>query len=133
MTVMTTEQGIPELIFVGGLAGFPGVERFALVEVPDSALFRLRSIDESDLEFVVVPPALLFPSYEPEIDDVSAERLGLRTADDALLLVVLTLPRDGGVPTANLLAPIVVNRRTRTAAQVVLDSGPHSLREPLPI
>ena len=123
--------GVPELAIRGGLAGFPDAERFALVEVPEaSPLFLLRSLDQPGLEFVVVPPAVFFPDYAPEVDDASAARLGLTDAEDALLLVVLTV-NDAGA-TANLLAPIIVNQRTRAAGQVLLH-GDWPLRAALPI
>ena len=125
------ETRMPQLTFAGGLAGFPGAERFALVEVEGGhRLFRLCSLDVAGLEFVVAPPAVLFPDYAPEVDDACAARLGLDDADDALLLVILTLGSGAGEATANLLAPIVLNRRDGRAAQVVLQ-GDHCLRAPL--
>jgi len=131
VTAVLTETRLPELTFEGGIAGFPGSERFALVEVPECGpLFRLTSLDEPDLEFVVAPPAVFFPDYAPEIDDTAADRLELSDAADALLLVVLTLGADVSRATANLLAPVVVNQRTGRAAQVVAQ-GDHSLRAPL--
>jgi flagellar assembly factor FliW len=131
LTAVLPEIALPELSMSGGMAGFPDAERYALVEVPEaSPLFLLRSLDEPGLEFVVVPPAVFFPDYAPEVDDASAVRLGLTDAADALLLVVLTV-NDAGA-TANLLAPIIVNQRTRAAGQVVLH-GDWPLRAPLPI
>jgi flagellar assembly factor FliW len=120
MTALMIEPELVELTVSGGLAGFPLSDRYALVEVPASPLFLLRSLDVAGLEFVVVPPAVFFPGYAPEIDDASAARLGLDDAEDALLLVVLTVTDDVRTTTANLLAPVVLNQRTRVAAQVVL-------------
>ena len=136
MTAVLTESSVPqtavpELRFAGGLAGFPDSERYALVELPEAApLFLLVSIDEPGLQFVVAPPQLFFPDYEPELDDDSAARLELSGSAAALLLVLLTIGEDLGTATANLLAPLVVNQRTRQAAQVVLH-GDWSLRAPL--
>ena len=123
---------LPELRFLGGLAGFPQAERFALVEVEGSLLFVLKSLDHQGLEFVVAPPSVFFPGYVAEIDEGDVERLALQTADDALLLVVLTLRATVAQATANLQAPVVINQRTRQAAQVVLSRGGHSLRQALP-
>lgn len=131
MTTPIPETDLPELRFLGGLAGFPEAERFALVEVEGSMLFVLRSLDHAGLEFVVAPPAVFFPDYVAEIDDDEVERLALESADDALLLVVLTLRDTVEQATANLQAPVVINQRTREAAQIVLSSGGYSLRQPL--
>ena len=133
MTAVLPETTNPVLHFGGGLAGFPDHEDYRLVEVPDAApLLLLESVAEPGPQFVVVPPDLFFPDYAPEVDDASAERLGLQSADDSLLLVVLTLGAEVADATANLLAPVVVNRRTHQAAQVVL-SEDWPLRAPLPL
>ena len=135
MTAMLHETSpstdVPELRFAGGIAGFPDSERYALVEVADAApLCLLTSLDEEGVQFVVAPPGLFFPDYAPDLDDDSAERLGLTDATDALLLVVVTVGADLATSTANLLAPVVVNTRTLAAAQVVVaDDWP--LRAPL--
>lgn len=131
MTTVATAPDLLELTLVGGLAGFAQSERYALVEVSStSPLFRLCSLDVPGLDFLVVPPAVCFPDYAPEIDDASAGRLELVDAQDALLLVVLTVGEDAGKATANLMAPVVINARTRQAAQVVVE-GTYPLRAPL--
>lgn len=127
------EPGMPELVFDAGLPGFGDAHRFALVRVggDDSPFSVLRSLEDEGLEFVVVPPAVFFPDYEPEIADDVAESLGLHSADDALLLVIVTLADPIAASTANLLGPVVVNRHTRSAAQVILDPGRYQTRQPL--
>ena len=131
MTATMTETALPELTLTGGLAGFPDTERYALVELPEaSPLFLLRSLDETGLEFVVAPPSVFFADYAPELDDATVERLGITDAAEVLLLVVLTVGNGIETATANLLAPIVINERTRAAAQVVLH-GDWPLRAPL--
>jgi flagellar assembly factor FliW len=133
MSAVETMTDVPELHFAAGLPGFPDHHRFTLVwwgdeEGPFSILV---SLDEPTVEFLVVPPTMFFPDYAPEIDDDVAERLGLQSADDALLLVIVTVGADPAQATANLLGPIVVNRHTRDAVQAVLADGSHELRAPL--
>jgi flagellar assembly factor FliW len=129
---------VPELHFAGGLPGFPDVRRFVLVRLGDesSPFSVLRSLDDGRddrpaLEFVVTHPGLFFPDYEPELDDDTADRLELESADDALLLVIVTVADPVSASTANLLGPIVVNRHTRAAAQAVLGNSGYATREPL--
>ena len=125
---------LPELYFAGGLPGFPDARRFVLVRLGDelSPFSVLRSLDNSaDLEFVVTHPGLFFPDYAPEIDDDTADRLELKSADDALLLVIVTVTDPVAASTANLLGPIVVNRHTRAAAQAVLGASGYNTREAL--
>ena len=92
----------------------------------------LRSLDNGvDLEFVVTHPGLFFADYAPEIDDDTADRLELKSADDAILLVIVTVTDPVDASTANLLGPIVVNRHTRSAAQAVLGASGYNTREAL--
>jgi flagellar assembly factor FliW len=130
MTEATAE--LPELHFAGGLPGFPDARRFVLVRLGDdlSPFSVLRSLDDrADLEFVVTHPGLFFPDYAPEIDDDTADRLELKSGDDALLLVIVTVSDPVAASTANLLGPIVVNRHTRAAAQAVLGASGYNTRE----
>ena len=132
------DDALPELSFVRPLAGFPQLSRFALVRLtddPDPAdgqdpagdvdpmdcvVFELRSLQDPDIRFVVAAPTAYFPDYAFELDEGAVAELGLESSDDALVLVVLTVGADAASTTANLLAPVVVNARTRSAAQVIL-------------
>ena len=122
-----------ELYFENGLPGFPEAHRFTLVRWgdDDSPFSILRSLEDEGLEFVVVPPIVFFPDYAPELDDATAGRLELRTADDAIVLAVVTLGDTPTDATANLMGPIVVNRHTNRAAQAVLAQSGYDLRTPL--
>jgi flagellar assembly factor FliW len=124
----------PVIEMAAGLPGFPDARRFMLVEWGEegSPFSLLRSLDHEALEFLVAAPVVLFPDYAPEIDDASADTLGLTTAEDALVLVIVTIGESAETATANLLAPIVVNIKTRMGAQIVLPEAPvEDLRRPL--
>ena len=118
--------------FAGGLPGFDDLRDFVIEPLPgDLAPFcRMRALDPTGVEFVVVPPGLLFPDYKVEVDEETVDRLELRS-EDAAVLTIVTLSDDGTAPTANLLGPIVVNRRTRAAAQVVLHGSGYEVAVPL--
>jgi flagellar assembly factor FliW len=126
------EDSFPSLEFLGPVAGFPDHRRFVLVELDESSLLRsLRSLDDPALRFLVLPPGPFFPDYEPEIAGDWADRLELTSSEDALVLIVITPGATAGEATANLLAPVVINVRTRRAAQIVLDDSSLPLRAPL--
>lgn len=126
------DQELPVLDMVQPLLGFPESGRFALARLDETGvLCELRSVDQPDLRFVVVPPAVFFPDYAPVVEDDVAEALGARDADDLLVLSMVTLGRSPQEATANLLAPVLVNHRTRRAAQVLLEDADLPLRAPL--
>ena len=51
----------------------------------------LRSLDDPNLSFVVVPPGPFFADYSPSIDASVTAELGLEDENDLLALVVVTL------------------------------------------
>jgi flagellar assembly factor FliW len=128
----TLTDAIPVLEMVEPLLGFPQHRRFALTRMDDAGVVcALRSLDEPDLRFVVVPPGAFFEDYRPEIDDATVHSLGVDSSDDILTLVMVNPGESATSATANLLAPVLVNHRTRRAAQVVLHDDKLSLRAPL--
>jgi flagellar assembly factor FliW len=131
---------VPEIDLVRPLPGFPGLTRFVLVRLgfegagPDAGLggadagfggaepvmYELRSLEQPAVRFLVCVPTAFFPEYSFELDESSCAELGLTAAQEALVLVLLTIGDDAASTTANLLAPVVINARTRSAAQVIL-------------
>ena len=136
MTATMTDPTVlerAELYLDAGLPGFPGAHRFRLGTWGDAAgpFWLLECLDTPDLAFVVVRPELFFPGYAPEIDRPTADRLGLAGADDAVVFVIVTLGPTPYDATCNLLGPLVVNARSRLAAQVVLEGDGGMVRTPL--
>lgn len=92
------------------------LQRFALVQLDDDGLLcSLSSLDDTDVRFLVAPPAPFFPDCVPELDADSVDELEIGSPADVLLLMVLTTGRSLETSTANLVAPLVVNLRTRRA------------------
>ena len=80
--------------------------------------------------FVVTPHAF-FPSYAPELPADTRAALGLAADEDPVLLAVVhPAGADREVPSANLLAPLVVHPTDGRVVQAVLD-GDLPLRAPL--
>src|SRR3546814_8094525 len=86
-------------------------------------LCELRSLDHEDLRFRVITPGQFFDDYEPVLGDEDVNLLGLTSAEEALVLLVLKPGESLASTTANLVAPIVVNTTNRRAAQVILDDS----------
>lgn len=102
-----------------GLLGFEQSKEFKLLADPQETPFAwLQTPGEPKLSFLVVDPFLLFPDYQPDLSEEDVEFLGLERADEAAVFNIVTL-RPGGNATINLKGPIVINRRTRVAKQVI--------------
>lgn len=138
MRVRTARFGdieVPEeatLWFPVGILGFPGLGRSCLLPHGGTAGLRwLQSLDDPTVAFLTVEPHLVFPDYEADVCEADVLALGIRRPQDTALLVVLTLSEDGSDVTANLLAPIVINTKTREARQVVLEGDRYQTRHPV--
>ncbi len=123
---------IPVIELVHPMPGFPDCRRFALVQLDeDGVLCQLRSVEEPDLRFLVMPPVPFFPDYAPEVDDEIVADLGIESADDVVVLLVVSAGESLASTTANLLAPVVVNTANRRASQVILDDPDLPIAAPL--
>lgn len=123
---------LPVIELVHPMPGFPEQRRFALVQLDeDGVLCALRSVDDPDLRFLVVPPVKFFPDYAPVVKDETVTELGISSAEEVLVLVVINAGATLQETTANLMAPVLVNTTTRRASQVILDDPELSVRAPL--
>lgn len=114
-----------------GLPGFPDSHSYVLENIDGvGGLGALPSIDKGPA-LMVVQSGAWFPDYEPEIPDATLKSLEIKKADEALILLVVTTGERPQDATANLMAPLVVNARTRKAAQVVLSGSSYSMHRTL--
>lgn len=127
-----TMPEIPVIDLVHPLPGFPDQLRFALVQLDEAGvLCQLRSLEDPNLRFLVVPPVTFFPDYAPEVSDDVVADLQIESADDVIVLLVLNAGESLDTTTANLMAPVVVNTVTRRASQVILDDPNLPIAAPL--
>jgi flagellar assembly factor FliW len=115
------------------LPGFPGMRDFALLPADAGGLvFWLQSVVPDGPRFLTVPAAPYFPEYAPALPRSACEELGIDDAVAADIYLLITVPNgDVAGATANLRAPLVVNRATRRARQIVLTDGGLPIRQPL--
>jgi flagellar assembly factor FliW len=133
MIVMSSRFGVLEvpeskvLTFPNGLIGFPAGKRFVLVE-RGSAVVWLQCVDDPALAFPAVEATHLGPSYpkRPVADVARDAGLG-----PGRYLVLLVVHLAAGALCANMLAPVLVELRSREGAQVVLDPDEYDTSVPL--
>jgi len=121
------------LHFAAGIPGFPHLRTFTLARwgSEESPFMTMTAERDPDVGFVVVSPFLYYPDYEFDLDDATAERLGICSPDDVHVLCIITLHDRPEEATANLLGPIVINVRNGEACQSVLPHTIYSVRAPL--
>lgn len=93
----------------------------------------LRMIENDTKRFLVISPFIIAPDYQPDISTEDVRFLGLNGPEDALVVNIVTL-RPNRPPTVNLKGPIVINRHSLIAKQVVPNNaGKYDVNHPLPV
>lgn len=114
------------------MPGFGGCERFAVLDADPEAPFRwFQSVERPDLCFLMADPSRLFPDYRPEFAPSVLAELQWEGAGAPEVAAVLTIPADPSGATANLAAPLVLNRTKGLARQVILEGAGYPTRAPL--
>lgn len=115
------------LSFVTSPPGLAPLTEFSLTSVTPE-LYSLRAVEADDVRLFLLDPRPFFPDYDPDVSGAVLSEIG--TQDPAVLVVVR--PSDtGSEPSANLLAPVLVNLDTGTAVQTILEGTDQPLRAPL--
>ena len=134
-TLVAPEETAPQVLRLPqGLVGFPQHTSFELLYDAEQLPFRwLKLNGPIPLQFVVIEPDGIIPDYEVELFDEDAANLGITGSSDALVLNIVTVGRgQPATATVNLMAPVVINRRTGLAKQVVLaNHARYNVRHPL--
>ncbi|UGS33688.1 flagellar assembly protein FliW [Capillimicrobium parvum] len=115
VTLQSTRFGpleIPEdavLEFPQGLIGLGGSRYTLLARSDDAAFVWLHSLEDPALALPLTNPWRFFDSYEVEIADDEADRLGVDAAGDTAVYVTVRAAEALEDFSANLRAPILVS------------------------
>jgi len=126
------------LHFPKGLFGFETETRFLPIERADlRPLVFLQSLTTPDLCFLSLPVFVVDREYSLSLRPEDLAAVGLPSdqkpviGSDVLCLAIVRI-QQGGPTTANLMAPVVVNRQNSKAIQAVSLNQEHAHQAPLP-
>lgn len=135
VTLQSTRFGeveIPDeavIDFPQGLIGLGGSRYTLLARSDDAAFVWLHSLDDPALALPLTNPWRFFDSYEVEIADDEADRLGIQSDDDTAVYVTVRAAESLEDFSANLRAPILVNNGL--GHQVINQAPDAPVRAPL--
>jgi flagellar assembly factor FliW len=122
--------------FPAGLPAFENERGFVLLEMSACApLVFLQSLADAGLCFITLPVGCVDPEYRLRVSEEDLGQLGFAPerqpaiGPDVVCLAVISVHENG--PTANLLAPIVVNVDTLKAVQAIGPESGYSHQHPL--
>ena len=139
MQIETTRFGKLEIdekeiiSMVEPIIGFPHTSSFVLLDHKTKKWITpfkwLQSVDDPALAFVLLPAQLVEPSYRVAITRDEAAKLKITEPTDAEVWVMLVIPpNEPKKMTANLKAPVVINRKERLGKQLVLVDSQYSTK-----
>lgn len=121
--------------FEGGIIGFPGLTKFALIHDETKGVKAgirwLQSMQEPTFAMPVMDPLIVCKDYNPQVEDELLADLGELNADNLLVLVTVTVPADLTKMSVNLKGPIVINSQSRKACQVIVDGDEYAVKFPV--
>jgi flagellar assembly factor FliW len=134
-TMAYPEESVFDFPF--GLPGFEDQNRFVLIEMGQHApLCFLQSVSRRELCFLALPILVVDRNYQLAVsaDDLAAIELDTerqpQLGGEAAVLALVSL-HDHFSATANLMAPVVVNLKTRRALQAIRCDSLYSHQHPI--
>lgn len=123
--------------FPFGLPGFEQERQFIAIEHAASRpIVFLQSLTQPDLCFITLPVLVVKPDYRLAVSPADLKSLALscdrqpEIGTEVLCLAIISVA-EGRLPTANLLAPVVVNLKTRVGLQAIQEESAYSHQHPL--
>jgi flagellar assembly factor FliW len=125
--------------FPYGLPGFESERAFLFLQQPQTEpLMFLQSLGNPRLCFLLLPILVADPHYRVDLDaeDLAALHLAPgrqpRIGEDVLCAAILRAgDSEEPEPTANLMAPVVVNLKEQIGIQAIQVESPYSHRHPI--
>jgi flagellar assembly factor FliW len=119
--------------FPWGLPGFEDLRTFIVIQLEtQDRILWLQSLDDLNIALPLGDPWLFFPDYDPKMPGFARLSLDLREPEDFTILAVM-VGTDGGPTFMNLMAPIVVNLKSRIGRQVPLETGRYTVAMEIPV
>lgn len=117
------------LEFDFGLPGFENLQKFAVISQGTEPIMWLVSLEDENIALPIIDPWIIRVDYDVKIPKEAVETLKLEKEDDVKVWSVLVIPRENPENmTVNLLAPIIVNKKSKKAMQVVLDTDEYDIK-----
>lgn len=107
--------------FPEGLLGFSDFKKFVFITDPQDDVFMwLQSCDQKDIAFPVIEAGFVADMSQMQLTQYECEKLNIANAQEANFYCMVRVASEATGMTANLKAPIVINKREHMGYQFVL-------------
>lgn len=116
--------------FKEGIPGFDIEHEFVIIPYNEESPFVfLQSLNTATLSFIMVDPFTFFSDYEFVLDDELLSKMQITKNEELMVFSFLTIPsEDISEITTNLLAPIIINKNTLQAKQIILENTKYTTK-----
>lgn len=119
---------IQRLSFPEGIIGFEEIQNYILLDSKEGPFYWLQSEEYPELAFLLINPRIFKNGYILKVKDPDIASLELESDEDLLDFAIVTVPEDPSRMSANLMGPIIINKKTRVAKQVISDNDEYTVK-----
>jgi len=115
--------------FPCGIVGLEDYKFYVIDGIPWNGCFGwMQSSEDGDLAFVITDPWIFCPDYEITLTRDDKELLSYSEESNISVYVIVLVSKDAKIVTANLFAPIIINRDTLKGKQLVLEGSNYPMK-----
>ncbi len=118
-----------KMFFPEGIIGFEDHKDYGIVNEKSKEPFLwLQSQKDPEINFIIIDPLEFKPDYKPVLAELDKSALQISDIDECLCYVIVCVPQGSDRISANLLAPLMVNKQKNICRQVVLQEQDYSVQ-----
>jgi flagellar assembly factor FliW len=116
--------------FNDGIYGFNNLTEFVFYKTDDdkSPITIMQSTQNPNINFLVIPPTLIEPDYEIELDSFDIEDMKITSEKEVVVLAILTVIQGKQYISANLKSPIIFSLKSKLGKQIIFDDSKYNTK-----
>jgi flagellar assembly factor FliW len=114
--------------FPEGLFGFEQTRDFFLLDSREGPFYWLQAADHPELAFILIDPRIFKGDYQLSVREEDYKSIGALDGKEVIDFAIVTVPEDVQKISANLMGPIIINRRNRKARQAISENDEYSVK-----
>ncbi|MCP4650568.1 MAG: flagellar assembly protein FliW [PVC group bacterium] len=117
------------VFFPDGIIGFTDCKQYKLVSKKSKEpFFWFQAVEREDISFIIIDPKEFKEDYTAALTESDKVALGVDSIDECNIFTIVLVPEDSDGISANLLAPLVINKKDSIGRQIVLQDAGYSVR-----
>ena len=118
-----------KMVFPDGIIGFEDHKDYRVVKEKSKEPFLwLQSEGDSEINFIIIDPLEFKHDYKPVLSAADKTALKISSVEECQCYVIICVHQGSVQISANLLAPLMVNKEKNISRQVVLQEQDYSVQ-----